>query len=596
MPAPIQISGFGTNTCSGSLLNASSLLINQAICGCGGRVVREGDTANNISVSGVNWIIEPSAYFGVVYITPVVGPDQPTVIPVIIDSQITIPTVAGDGTLIIRIDDIYTDALNNTTSGYIFPTNASAFEFIPNVFTCEDIKTYLAGDGFAIIGSVVGGVLEQAPLAELCMPVNCDVMTDCITNVFNDLFIDSGSGGGFSLTPKTPYDCINRGIKWSQFFIGPSGSYRIYRNGVLINTVGYNTLDYNDAYFIAPPISYRVDAVDIYGTIVQSNTITFTTGCGNNIPCSYKGTGVDGVFTGGALQRGVVYNFSSINLTQDIELQGNGQAVIFVDGNITTNGYDVKSLPSTNPTNTFGALTVCGVPLTSFTYTNKATAVGGVGGNQIRTCPGITTFNTYCEYDGGNANTAQAGAGSNGSYNFSAGTGSPCNTPTAGGAGGTILAPNGLNGANGTSYPSPAYSVGAGGGAGGHALGHQSLLIICQDFTATASTQFIGAGGNGGNGGAGGNGTVIVAPDSQQGAGGGAGGNGGDGMAVFIKAYGTYTNPGTNILNGGFAGVGGLGGGPRGFINCIPGGIQTAPNGASGQNGVAGVNGGLTLL
>lgn len=362
---------------------------------------------------------------------------------------------------------------------------------------------------------------------------------------------------------------------------------------MLINTVGWNTFTYTDSVFMNPPIQYRVDAVDSYGTVVSSNIVTFTTGCGFAIPCNYKGTGSDGIYTGGTLQRGVVYNFSSINLTQDIVLAGNGQILIFVTGNVTTNGYDIRSTPSTAPVNNLGTgITVCGSPVPNFTYVNKPTAVGGTGGEYFITCPSTWTPVPGCAFNGGDANSAQTGAGGNGAGNFLF-AGGPCSFPTTGGAGGTVASPNGLAGGVGVSGSFIGPWAGNGGGAGGHALGHEGLIIICQNFTATASTQFIGVGGAGGNGGNAGNGVPILNSNTYQGSGGGAGGNGGNGMSVYIKTYGTYTNAGSNLLSGGPAGIGGTGGTAAGTC-CCP--SQTAGNGGNGGNGTAGVNGGLFLL
>lgn len=581
MPAPIQISGFGTNTCSGSLLNASSLLINQAICGCGGRVAREGDTANNISVSGVNWIIEPSAYFGVVYITPVVGPDQPTIIPVIIDSQITIPTVAGDGTLIIRIDDIYTDALNNTTSGYIFPTNASAFEFIPNVFTCEDIKTYLAGDGFAIIGSVVGGVLGQAPLAELCMPVNCDVMNECITNVVTDILQDI-SGVLPSLSILDNNGCAPNSLSWigSLTASSPVGSqYRIYRNNILIATQPYSDTTFVDYSPANGNNLYRVDQYDTgTGLVTQSNQITVVnTGC-YDLACGDFGDSSNGVLnTGGTMPRGV-YKYSSINLvSQSITFSGSGPMIWLVDGNVNITGTTITSPAATNGTMT--SMTIHGLVnnnLQGGHGTHGNGGAGGMGNNGISSMGGVpgaggngalytapTNSNAFGGYNGWANQYGQVGHDSDINKTFAAG----------GGGGGGI---------NNNAF-------GGIGGVGGTLSGFQpSLIIICRgNFTTSGST----INGTGVNGTAGGNGSIGgytgfgVFWGGSGGGGGGAGGS--NGLNTYVYHLGTQSGVPTYNANGGLGGNGGA-------SNPYFGNPATA--GASGTNGNSGAMGSFTKI
>jgi len=578
MPAPIQISGFGTNTCSGSLLNASSLLMNQAICGCGGRVVREGDTANNISVSGANWSIEPSAYFGVVYITPVVGTDQPTIIPVIIDSQITIPTVAGDGTLIIRIDDIYTDAVNNTTSGYIFPTNASAFEFIPNVFTCEDIKTYLAGDGFAIIGSVFGGVLEQAPLAELCMPVNCSLMEECITDVVSDI-LDDIPGVLPALSILDNDGCAPHHLSWVgglSAASAPGSVYRIKRNGVIqtTQTYAYTTwVDYSPS--TTADNVYIVEQYDAgTGQITQSNQITMVATTCYNLLCGYFGDGANGILsTGGTTSRNV-FRYSSINLvSQTLTISGGagGPMIWLVDGNVNIQSSTINSSGIAN--SGFQNITIHGQPTISGICGQGMHGSGGNGG---------------IAYVGANPLGAPS-LGGNGTL-FTALT----NSNAFGGDNGWAN-PYGQNGhdsavnktfaaGGGGGYSAGSPASGGLGGVGGTLSGFQPpLIIVCKgNLTITGST-INGVGVNGGVGGTGSIGGYNGVGVRWGGSGGGGGGAGGsDGMKTYVYHLGTQSGTPTYNANGGLGGNGGV-------SNPYPGNPGTA--GTSGTNGNTGVAG-----
>ena len=202
---------------------------------------------------------------------------------------------------------------------------------------------------------------------------------------------------------------------------------------------------------------------------------------------------------------------------------------------------------------------------------------GGGGGGSAHDCPGNATHQDLALLYLGGSGSAGASGGASGANAGSGTQIAPGGTPTGGSPGqagggialvwarelqlsGTIAAAGGGGGAGtaGGNRDGPGSDDGGGGGGeGGQGAAGGSVLVGCEQLTASAST--IGApGGPGGNGGTGGQGW---------GGGGGAGGAGAaPGGLPGAGANGVYAGG-----DGGAAGGGGAGGeaGPAGALRIV---------------------------
>lgn len=595
MAVPIKIAnivnGGSTNDGCTSQINSNNI-IEQAICSCGGRVIRAGDSANNISLSGANWLIEPSAYFGTIYQTPIIaGPDVQKNVSVIIESQVSIPAGTTDGTLIIRIPQTYTDEGANIGDGYIFSSVTGAFEFLDGIYECNDIATAIAGDGFVIVATVTGGVLEQAPLAELCIPPSCELITDCITGVLADLLP--------SLAPLLSIvdngGCAPHYLSWTGLLSSTSAigsEYRIYRNGVQVATRPYNDTEYVDYTPATGTNTYVIHQYDAgSGQIIQSNAIIMAPTTCYSLLCDDFGDGFNGVLDSTTTIASNIMRFSSINLSGDvISITADGPKIWLVDGNVTMTSSTINSSTGTWTYNGYTSLSVHGMAPASIVATHGTNGNGGAGGPSVFVGPagqlggagGIGATHDWSGINvgawGGSTQTfwtfQQGQPGHNSSVDHSFG-------PTGGGGGGYYNATLFVNGFGGS------------GGLGGTRGAPQYPLIIIASGTISISSTTVinGVGGAGvaTSGSQGAFGQAVSTPFFGRGGtgGGGGGGGGADGMDVYVYSLGGGTATPIMNVNGGL-------GGPGGISPGYPGIPATA--GQPGNIGNTGASGTLNVF
>ena len=224
-----------------------------------------GQITGSVTIDSGNWVIQPGSYFAKIFKTPVVGPDVETIITATIESLMTVPVIAGDGSLIMRIPENYTDAgVTIPNDGYVGDT--SWLVWLPGVNGEAQVETAINSGvpqyGYVILADVAGGIVTN-PKAKYCGEIACtDTLNECIANILNGLGIELNK---INLTVDGA--CLPVKISFTSIYTG--GFYEVYRRAypggapVLVTTItglAANSLyNFNETTVVAGEWEYWVE-------------------------------------------------------------------------------------------------------------------------------------------------------------------------------------------------------------------------------------------------------------------------------------------------------------------------------------------------
>ncbi len=475
------------------------------------------------------------------------------------------------------------------------------FEDIPEGITQGPLaKICTRGSGICLDGGSIdmgGGCIRN-----LCPAVNG---TDAVTLDQVTALLGSGGGGNLHLEGTRGGLGLPRELEWDNYLTTGAGVYEILTldhtsltpSWTVLATVSATTNTYTDGSLSASPdICYRVRAYDpATGVSTWSNIVQFSGGTLGQFACGEYGLGSDGAYTGGNLLAGRIYQFTTFDLSSSIQITGQGDTIILVQGDLNILSGAI-TLDYSNAVN-LPTLDVCGTTrsLAKSPVVVKVGGLEGLGGQPA--CPGQPVGRRGGK--GGNTSAVRSMVGQAGYVSVDGGyAGGPAGNP------GVVGVPAGQDGQPGTQtfVVDGTLSAPGGGGAGGHGMCRANLVfIVGGNVTIDSTSTLVGFGARGGDGGAGGIGAInSFGQGAPGGGGGGAGGQGGDGSRILVYYPAANTATATPILQlqGGVGGSGGLDGAGGVSSSNSPscGTPQVAPSGYAGDDGDDGQTGTLELI
>lgn len=553
---------------------ATDNLLEQMICGCGGRIpLKDQVTPVVIDTMSGTFEVKPSAYIGYGIRSGAVGNTAATdIIPFYVQVEnATYPANPGcDGVLIYRVPELYLQA------GAAIPSGGSVgqFDFLCGVTECDDIRAAVGNDGFAVIATVELGVVDELdPVSFVCCDtcfLELEDRVDAIEDVLNALNCVTVSLPGGS--------CFPRVVEFTTTQTCP-GYFVVERSdgvssGVLSDSLS-SWIDYN---FTTSSVTYTVNRFCSDGTspcgslpLPVSGQECFEATC---TLCDTLTADTPDMTGSGALTLNegiyIVDDFSKVGA--NITVNG---SVIILSPNTITNDNNVWSYAS----GYVGTGVVPNIVVNGTTY-NVTPGHGTHGdGGQGAGGPGCLGGNGSIENNNG--------FGGRGEYFCPL---APIVTylPCLPGNNASPLKAAGGGGGNGQSLPgyNACGDIGGDGGQGGNLNGFVPTVYLwsCDQYVENNTTWNL----RGDDGGDGFNGITmgLIGNANTFGGGGGGGAGGADGGNVFTGSINGNTVIGRNIDNvGGSGGNGGAGGTGRTNTGGFTGAAAPGQNGQSGSIG-----------